>query len=87
MIGQILSLGKGILDKVIPDKQKKLELQAKLIELEQQGELQELEVRMSAIIAEAKSNDPWTSRARPTFMYVIYIMILASIPYGHFKRF
>ena len=26
--------------------------------------------------------DPWTSRARPTFMYVIYLMILSAIPMG-----
>jgi Holin of 3TMs, for gene-transfer release len=27
-----------------------------------------------------QSPDPWTTRARPTFLYVIYIMILWSIP-------
>ena len=24
--------------------------------------------------------DPWTTRARPTFLYVIYVMILWAIP-------
>jgi len=38
--------------------------------------------RMSVVLAEASSTDPWTSRARPMFMYVIYILILASIPMG-----
>lgn len=31
---------------------------------------------------EAQSQDPWTSRARPTFLYVVYIFILSSIPFG-----
>lgn len=37
---------------------------------------------MKAIIAEAQSRDPWTSRARPSFMYVMYVLILFSIPRG-----
>jgi hypothetical protein len=38
--------------------------------------------RISIVLAEASSADPWTSRARPAFMYVIYILILAAIPMG-----
>jgi hypothetical protein len=37
---------------------------------------------MSVMLAEAQSKDPWTSRARPSFMYVMYILILCSIPMG-----
>ncbi|RPJ07929.1 MAG: hypothetical protein EHM36_06140, partial [Deltaproteobacteria bacterium] len=47
----------------------------------------EIELSMSAILAEAKSQDPWTSRARPTFLYVVYLMILASIPMGILSAF
>ena len=86
-LGQILGIGSKIIDKLFPDKEKAQEMKVKLAEMEQQGELQELEVRMSAIIAEAKSSDPWTSRARPTFMYVIYIMILFSVPMGALSAF
>lgn len=86
-LGQILGIGSKIIDKLFPDKEKAQEMKMKLAEMEQQGELQELEVRMSAIIAEAKSSDPWTSRARPTFMYVIYIMILFSVPMGVLSAF
>jgi hypothetical protein len=32
--------------------------------------------------AEAASADPWTSRARPSFLYVMYALILASVPMG-----
>ena len=42
---------------------------------------------MSVMLAEAKSKDPWTSRARPSFMYVIYIMILFAIPMGILSAF
>jgi len=55
--------------------------------MQQDGELKELQTRMSAIVAEANSNDPWTSRARPSFLYVIYLMILASIPMGILSAF
>ena len=37
---------------------------------------------MSVMLAEASSSDKWTSRARPSFLYVVYIMLLAGIPMG-----
>jgi len=33
-------------------------------------------------LAEANSTDKWTSRARPSFLYVVYILMLASLPMG-----
>ena len=33
-------------------------------------------------MTEPKTPDPWVSRARPTFLYVIYVMILWAIPMG-----
>jgi len=71
-----------LIDKLFPDPVEKAKAQAQLAQLAQAGELAELEVRMSAILAEAKSADPWTSRARPGFLYVMYVMILAAIPLG-----
>jgi len=82
MIGNIVSIGGKIIDKLFPDPEAKARAQMELTRMAQEGELRELEVRMSAIIAEARSNDPWTSRARPSFLYVMYVMILASIPMG-----
>lgn len=55
--------------------------------MQQNGEFRELEERMKAIVTEASSNDPWTSRARPSFMYVMYLMILAAIPMGFLFAF
>jgi hypothetical protein len=78
----ILDIGSKLIDKVWPDPEKKAEAQAKLLTLQQNGELKELEISMSAILAEAQSSDPWTSRARPSFLYVVYVIILSAIPMG-----
>lgn len=82
VIGGLVEAGLKIIDKVIPDPEAKAAAQLKLMELQQQGQLKELEVAMSAIIAEAQSSDPYTSRARPSFLYVIYILLLSSLPFS-----
>src|SRR3546814_19154406 len=41
-----------------------------------------LKSQLYAIIAEAQSGDPWTSRARPSFLYVMYALLLWAIPMG-----
>ena len=87
MLDGILGIGSKLIDKLFPDPEEKQKAQLQLMQLEQNGELEDLKTRMSAILAEAQSNDPWTSRARPTFMYVIYIMILAAIPMGILSAF
>jgi Holin of 3TMs, for gene-transfer release len=82
IIGGIIEAGLKVLEKVIPDPEARARAQLELMRLEQEGQFRELEARMSAIVAEAGSADPWTSRARPSFLYVIYILLLASIPAG-----
>lgn len=78
----LIKVGMGIIDKIIPDPNAKAAAQLELLRQEQAGSLDVVKVQMSAIIAEANSSDPWTSRARPSFMYVVYIMLLAGIPMG-----
>lgn len=87
LIDQILGLTSTVLDKIFPDKDERNKAKLKLMELQQQGEFKDLELKMSVMLEEAKSKDPWTSRARPSFMYVIYLMILASIPMGVISAF
>jgi hypothetical protein len=82
MIGDIIKLGTTIIDKIFPDKAQAEAAKIKLLELQQTGQLKELDGAYGAIIAEAKSQDKWTSRARPSFLYVIYLMIVTSIPMG-----
>lgn len=81
-IGPILELLGKVFDRVLPDPVKQAEMKLAVLKMEQDGELETMKTQMSAIVAEAQSTDPWTSRARPSFMYVMYIMILMAIPMG-----
>ena len=87
MIGGIIEIGGKIVDKLIPDPVERDKARAKLIEQQQAGEFKELDARMSAIVAEAQSDNFLTSAARPAFMWVMYIMILSSIPFGFLFAF
>ena len=78
LIGPLASL----IDKLIPDKEARARAKLELLALEGTQELRVIEPRLSAILAEAQSHDPWTSRARPSFLYVIYILILWALPMG-----
>ena len=79
---KVLSIGEKVIERVVPDKNEARKAKAELLRLYQDGELKVLNSQMSAILAEAKSQDKWTSRARPSFLYVIYIIILSAIPFG-----
>jgi hypothetical protein len=78
LIGPIVS----IIDKVIPDREARDRAKLELIKLQGSQEMDVLQTRLSAIVAEAHSNDPWTSRARPSFLYVMYVLILWALPMG-----
>jgi len=71
-----------VADKFFVDAKDKEAFKLKAIELAQNGGFKNQEIQLSAILAEAKSSDPWTSRARPSFLYVMYVMILSAIPMG-----
>lgn len=77
----------AIIDKIIPDKEAQGKAKLALLELEGTQELHAIEARLSAILADARSPDPWTSRARPGFLYVMYAMILFSLPVGAVSLF
>lgn len=71
----LFDVATSIIDKLIPDPEAAAAAKMKLLELDQQGRLTELQLQMSAIVAEANSADPWTSRARPSFMYLFYAIV------------
>ncbi|KHL26066.1 hypothetical protein PK98_05885 [Croceibacterium mercuriale] len=77
----------SLIDKIIPDKEAQARAKLELLKLEGTQELEAIRSRLSAIVAEAESRDPWTSRARPSFLYVMYIMILMAIPMGVLSAF
>ena len=72
----------GILDKIIPDPKARDEAKLKLLALQGTQDLEQVRNQLSAIVAEAQSADPWTSRARPSFLYVMYALLLWAIPMG-----
>ena len=78
LIGPIAS----IIDKVIPDKEAQARAKLELLRLEGTHEFKQIEAQLSAIVAEARSPDPWTSRARPSFLYVMYALLLWALPMG-----
>lgn len=78
----IFTIGSKIIDKFFPDPAEAAKAKVDLLQMQQSGELEQVRVQMSAIMAEAQSADPWTSRARPSFLYVVYILMLWSIPMG-----
>lgn len=87
LVGPMFELGKSILDRFAPDPTKKAEQEAALALALQQGVFEQQAQQLSAIMAEAQSADPWTSRARPSFLYVMYVMIAAAIPMGFLSAF
>ena len=78
IIGPIASL----IDKIIPDPKARDAAKIELIKLQGGQDMETLRTQLSAILAEAQSADPWTSRARPSFLSVLYAMILWAIPMG-----
>jgi hypothetical protein len=76
-----------LIDELFTSDEERAEAKRKLLTEDGQRKLSELQVRLSAILAEAQSKDPWTSRARPSFLYIIYLIILASIPMGVLSAF
>jgi len=91
LLGPVMDLAGEALERFGPakkmDDSERAELKQAMAIAVMADQQKTLEVQMSAIVAEAKSNDPWTSRARPSFLYVIYIYILAAIPMGLVSAF
>jgi len=78
LIGPVANL----LDRIIPDPQARDAAKLELLKLQAAQENEATRTQVSAIVAEAESPDPWTSRARPSFLYVMYALLLWAIPMG-----
>lgn len=87
LLGTIIGPVSSIIDRVIPDKAARERAKLELLQLEGTQEMRMIEAQLQAIVAEANSHDPWTSRARPSFLYVMYAMILFSLPMGVLSAF
>lgn len=82
LIGPISS----IIDKIIPDKEARAKAKLELIALEGTQIMRMIEAQLQAIVAEANSA-AWTSRARPSFLYVMYTLLLTALPMGVLSAF
>jgi hypothetical protein len=82
LLDAIIAPVSKLLDRIIPDPQARDRAKLELLKLQGDQEASAIVTQMQAIVAEAQSPDPWTSRARPSFLYVIYALILWSIPMG-----
>jgi len=71
-----------LIDKIIPDPEARDRAKLELLKLGAVQEMEAIKTQLSAIVAEAQSADPWTSRARPSFLYVMYALLLWAIPMG-----
>lgn len=70
------------IDKIWPNPEDKAKADAQVMIATATAAVQQLQAAQAVMLAEEQSADPWTSRARPTFMYVIYFLILMSVPMG-----
>ena len=82
ILDALISPVAGLIDKLIPDPKARDAAKLELLKLQGSQEMDAIKTQMTAIVAEAQSTDPWTSRARPSFLYVMYAMILWAIPMG-----
>ena len=82
LIDGIITPIAALIDKIIPDPEARDRAKLELLRLQGTQELEGVRTQLSAIVAEAQAADPWTSRARPSFLYVIYALLLWSIPMG-----
>ena len=86
-ISAILDFGGKVLDKFVADPAAKDAAKLAMAQAVQAGNLEEMRVALSAIISDSNSTDPWTSRARPSFLYVVYVLILFGLPIGILSAF
>jgi hypothetical protein len=81
-IGAVSGLLTDAIDKIWPNPQDKAKAEALIMTATAQAAISQLQASQAVMLAEEQSNDPWTSRARPAFLYVMYTMILTAIPMG-----
>ena len=81
-IAGVSDLLKTGIDKIWPDPQAKATAEATIMQATAAAAIDKLRASQAVMLAEAQSQDKWTSRARPSFLYVVYILLLASLPMG-----
>lgn len=82
MFAALLPFVFSLIDKFIPDEEKRVAAKLEMMKTENQQVLSEMQASLSAVLAEAQSADPWTSRARPSFLYLMYAILFLCVAGG-----
>ena len=77
-IFKLLPFVNDIIDTFVTDDEEKLKAKQSV----QNYDLQKLQMKAQPALEEARSKDRWTSRARPSFLYVMYIYMLLAPLFG-----
>lgn len=77
ILDSVLGIGEKVIDRLWPDPQEKAKAKLELARLAQQGEFRDLELRLQAIVAEAKSEHTLTATWRPLTM-LAFVLIIAN---------
>ncbi len=77
----------GLIKQVLPDQAARDAATLKMAELQQNGEFHALDALVDLAKTEAASADPWTSRARPSFLYLMYGLVACGVPMGVLSAF
>ncbi len=77
----IASVRSAITGDISPEKK------ADLLQRAADAEAALAQITSQVALAEAQSPDRWTSRARPMFLYVVYVFLLAAFPIGILAAF
>lgn len=75
----LFTIGSKLIDKFIPDPEQRDKAKLELIEAESRGEMDVIKSRLGAIMTEAQSEDAYVSRARPTFLYIFYAILVNMV--------
>lgn len=84
MITDLITSGVRLVDNIIsaafPTPEAKASAQAKQLQAEAEAYISQLQAAQAVMLEEARSKDAWTSRARPSFLYVVYLLLLWALP-------
>jgi hypothetical protein len=82
MIAALFPFLTALIDRILPDESARAAAKMELLKAENQQAISEMQASLAGILAEAQSADRWTSRARPSFLYVMYLMLLLCMTGG-----
>lgn len=88
VLGGLFEVGAKLIDRLFPDQVARDKAKVELLTMQANGELEELKVRMSVIVAEAQSDSWLASNWRPlTMLSFVFIIFNNWVLYPYFKAF